>query len=114
MKKILCIVAHPDDEALGPGGTLIKHSLSGEEVNIFIFSDGEGAKKDIKKKNSKRLIAANTDTTKNIGINFSATQAKNSSKNFADPMWYWFNSIINAFLENLGKPLMRWLYWYAF
>ena len=54
MKKILCIVAHPDDEALGPGGTLIKHSLSGEEVNIFIFSDGEGAKKDVKKKNSKR------------------------------------------------------------
>ena len=53
--KILCIVAHPDDEALGPGGTLIKHSLNGEEVNVFIFSDGEGAKKDIKK-NSKRLL----------------------------------------------------------
>ena len=59
MKKILCIVAHPDDEALGPGGTLIKHSLNGEEVNVFIFSDGEGAKKDINKKNSKRLVAAN-------------------------------------------------------
>ena len=48
MKKILCIVAHPDDEALGPGGTLIKHSINGDEVNIFIFSDGEGAKKDIR------------------------------------------------------------------
>tara|TARA_X000000950_G_scaffold273538_1_gene357450 strand:- start:5933 stop:6607 length:675 start_codon:yes stop_codon:yes gene_type:complete len=58
MKKILCIVAHPDDEALGPGGTLIKHSINGDEVNIFIFSDGEGAKKEIRRKNPKRLNAA--------------------------------------------------------
>ena len=57
MKKILCIVAHPDDEALGPGGTLIKHSLNGERSEYFIFSDGEGAKKDINKKNPKRLIS---------------------------------------------------------
>ena len=58
MKRILCIIAHPDDEALGPGGTLIKHTISGDEVNIFIFSDGEGAKKDIDKKNPDRLSAA--------------------------------------------------------
>lgn len=58
MKRILCIVAHPDDEALGPGGTLIKHSNQGDEVNIFIFSDGEGAKKSIEDKNPNRIIAA--------------------------------------------------------
>ena len=43
-KKILCIVAHPDDEALGLGGTLIKHSEQGDEVNIIILSEGEDAK----------------------------------------------------------------------
>ena len=43
-KNILCIVAHPDDEALGVGGSLIKHSESGDKVYIIIFSDGEGAK----------------------------------------------------------------------
>ncbi len=57
MKKILCIVAHPDDEALGPGGTLIKHTEEGDEVNILIFSDGEGAKKN-KHKNINRIKAA--------------------------------------------------------
>ena len=58
MNKILCIVAHPDDEALGLGGTLIKHSDKGDEVNIFIFSDGEGAKKNPKDKNVYRIQSA--------------------------------------------------------
>ena len=58
MNKILCIVAHPDDEALGLGGTLIKHSDKGDEVNIFIFSDGEGAKKNPKDKNIYRIQSA--------------------------------------------------------
>ncbi len=58
MKKILCIVAHPDDEALGPGGALIKHSDSGDQVYILIFSDGEGAKTKPEDKNPKRIKAA--------------------------------------------------------
>ena len=57
-KTILCIVAHPDDEALGPGGTLIKHAQEKDEVNVLIFSDGEGAKKKIESLNPKRLSAA--------------------------------------------------------
>jgi len=42
--KILCIVAHPDDEVLGLGGTLIKHNLNGDSVEIVFLSDGEGSK----------------------------------------------------------------------
>ena len=49
--KILCIVAHPDDEVLGLGGTLIKHSLNGDSVDIVFLSDGEGSKKDNINKN---------------------------------------------------------------
>ena len=37
-KNILCIVAHPDDEALGPGGSLIKHSLDKDNVNLDLIS----------------------------------------------------------------------------
>ena len=40
-KQILCVVAHPDDEALGIGGTLIKHTNRGDNVNILILSEGE-------------------------------------------------------------------------
>ena len=57
-RTILCIAAHPDDEALGPGGALIRHALESDNVNVLIFSDGEGAKKNIKQINPKRVQAA--------------------------------------------------------
>lgn len=34
MKKILVIAAHPDDEILGIGGTLLKHKVSKDEIYI--------------------------------------------------------------------------------
>ena len=45
-RRVMCVVAHPDDEALGVGGTLIRHILSGDSVDIVILSDGEAAKSD--------------------------------------------------------------------
>jgi LmbE family N-acetylglucosaminyl deacetylase len=38
--SVLCIVAHPDDEVLGVGGTLARHAADGDEVHICILSDG--------------------------------------------------------------------------
>lgn len=37
---ILCVVAHPDDEILGVGGTLSRHAAEGDDVHICILSDG--------------------------------------------------------------------------
>ena len=54
-KQILCVVAHPDDEALGIGGTLIKHTNRGDNVNILILSEGEDSKLDKISKNPDRL-----------------------------------------------------------
>ena len=56
--QVLCIVAHPDDEALGLGGTLIKHSEQGDEVNIIILSEGEDAKFIKKNKDPNRKLHA--------------------------------------------------------
>lgn len=43
-QKVLCVVAHPDDEVLGIGGTLALHAQAGGEVTVIILSEGEDAK----------------------------------------------------------------------
>ena len=38
--NILVIAAHPDDEVLGCGGTIARHSASGDRVDILILGEG--------------------------------------------------------------------------
>lgn len=40
MLKILVVVAHPDDEVLGMGGTILKHTQKGDTVKIVYLSTG--------------------------------------------------------------------------
>jgi N-acetylglucosamine malate deacetylase 1 len=40
MTTVLVIVAHPDDEMLGCGGTMARHAAAGDEVHILIVSEG--------------------------------------------------------------------------
>ncbi len=42
MKKLLFgIFAHPDDEAFGPGGTLLKLNSEGYDTHLILLSDGD-------------------------------------------------------------------------
>ncbi len=43
MNKILVIVAHPDDEVLGMGGTIAKLVAEGKEVHLLIVTDGSSS-----------------------------------------------------------------------
>jgi N-acetylglucosamine malate deacetylase 1 len=43
-KVVLCVVAHPDDEVLGIGGTLVRHAMAGSQVVVMIMSEGEAEK----------------------------------------------------------------------
>ena len=40
-RKVLVVVAHPDDEVLGCGGTVLKHVIAGDEVRLLVMADGE-------------------------------------------------------------------------
>jgi LmbE family N-acetylglucosaminyl deacetylase len=43
-KIIIAIVAHPDDEAIGCGGTLAKHKERGDKIHIIYMTDGVSAR----------------------------------------------------------------------
>ena len=38
--KVLICVAHPDDEVLGMGGTLSKHSSNGDKIHVVYLTSG--------------------------------------------------------------------------
>ena len=44
--RILAIVAHPDDEIIGVGGTLCKHIDEGDEVKVIILGEGKTSRYD--------------------------------------------------------------------
>lgn len=44
MKRILVVVAHSDDEALGCGGTIAVQSDQGAEVTVMFLTNGVGAR----------------------------------------------------------------------
>ncbi len=61
-EKILVIVAHADDEAIGCGGTLIRHNDNGDEIRIIYMTDGvsaraEGASTEVNIAGQNRLSA---------------------------------------------------------
>lgn len=43
-RRILIVAAHPDDEVLGCGGTLARHTAEGDIVQILFLADGVGGR----------------------------------------------------------------------
>lgn len=40
MKNILVIAAHPDDEVLGCGATIVRHAEAGDKIHVVILAEG--------------------------------------------------------------------------
>lgn len=45
---VAVIAAHPDDEVLGCGGTMAKHSESGDEVHVLILAEGVTSRDEVR------------------------------------------------------------------
>ena len=69
IKKVLVVAAHPDDELLGCGGTLIKLAKKNCKIFTLFFTDGVSArgKKFLKKANNRRNDALKS--LKIMGVN---------------------------------------------
>lgn len=61
--KILIVVAHPDDESLGAGGTLAKYSQQGAEIKGMYFTNGISARFENESSNKLRRINAENVST---------------------------------------------------
>ncbi len=64
--SVLVVAAHPDDELLGPGGTLARHVLEGEEVHAVILA--EGASSRYEDGMAGVLASASRDAAKLLGL----------------------------------------------
>jgi len=54
--KSLIVVAHPDDEVLGMGGTIKKLSKQGHDLKIIFLSTGILARRDLNAKSSNKIF----------------------------------------------------------
>jgi len=43
-KTVLVVAAHPDDDVLGCGGTIARHSAEGDNVHVIFMTTGVGAR----------------------------------------------------------------------
>ncbi|MBI1970484.1 PIG-L family deacetylase [Candidatus Woesearchaeota archaeon] len=55
MKKVLAVVAHPDDDIIGCGGSLIEHVLEGDHVAIAYLTSGESGSSTIAPDELKKI-----------------------------------------------------------
>ena len=54
MRKVLSILAHPDDEVLGCGGTIARLSKKGNEIYVLILGEGITSRDDIRDKQKRK------------------------------------------------------------
>lgn len=70
MKRILVVAAHPDDEVLGCGATIAKHTAQGDEMSVLILGEGIRARKNTHnlKGQIRQLKEASRRANKILGV----------------------------------------------
>ena len=66
--NVLVVIAHADDEAIGCGGTLIKHRDAGDEVRIIFMTDGVSARTEVEQLHARERLNAQQKCCQQLGI----------------------------------------------
>ncbi len=100
-KKILVFAAHPDDEILGCGGTLLSFKKKGFKIKVIFLSDGETSR--INYQSKKNLIKKRYEQAKNVSkkCKFLKPIFKNYPDNKLDTVP--FLSIVQSIEEEIKK-----------
>lgn len=76
--RILAISAHPDDETLGAGGTLLKHKSEGDQLFWLIATQAQGKEWSLETREKKSLeverVAKAYEMTQQIQLDFPAAR----------------------------------------
>ena len=62
--KILIIVAHPDDEVLGMGGTILKHAKNGDDVTVAYLTTGITSRRSLTYSNTSSYELSKSEISK--------------------------------------------------
>lgn len=86
MKKIIIISAHPDDETLGAGGTLLKHKAQGDEIYWLIvtnISESQGFSSDrvLSRQHEIEKVSKSFGFTKTFKLDYPTMTLSSSSIN---------------------------------
>jgi N-acetylglucosamine malate deacetylase 1 len=68
--RILVVAAHPDDELLGPGGTILRHLADGDEVSILVACTGTNLRYEAPEADRLTAIAREVATGMGAAIEF--------------------------------------------
>ncbi|HUP32681.1 MAG TPA: PIG-L deacetylase family protein [Gaiellaceae bacterium] len=68
MASVLAVVAHPDDEILGCGGTLALHAERGDSVTVLILGEGMRSRDEYAAESVDELHAAARAAASELGI----------------------------------------------
>ena len=65
---VLVVVAHSDDETIGMGGTIKRHTEKGDEVIVMSMTNGVGSRNGINQNEINKRIIASDKASKILGF----------------------------------------------